>query len=85
MKDKILETLEKFGLEEPNFGLFCYPNRTQTSDKVAVWKGKTIIKLIQETGAKEVYFYEDKSKWLKTATKMVNEKLPEVKFIPVKA
>lgn len=85
MKDKILETLERFGLEEPNFGLFCYPNRSQTSDKVAVWKGKTIIKLIQETGAKEVYFYEDKSKWLKVATKMVKEKLPEVNFIPVKA
>lgn len=85
MKDKILETLERFGLEEPNFGLFCYPNRSQTSDKVAIWKGKTIIKLIQETGAKEVYFYEDKSKWLKVATKMVKEKLPDVKFIPIKA
>jgi hypothetical protein len=84
MKDKILETLKRLGLEEPNFGLFCYPNRSQTSDKVAVWKGKTIIKLIQETGFKEVYFYEDKIKWLKTTTKMVKEKLPEVKFKPIK-
>lgn len=85
MRDKILEVLNKFGLEEPNLGLYCYPNRTQTSDRVATWKGKTIIKLIQENGAKEAYFYEDKSKWLKTATKMVREKLPEVNFIPVKA
>lgn len=85
MRNKILEVLKKFGLEEPNLGLYCYPNRAQDSDKVAVWKGKTIIKIIQESGAKEAFFYEDKSKWLKTATKMVREKLPDVKFNPVKA
>jgi hypothetical protein len=85
MRDKILGVLKKFGLEEPNLGLYCYPNRSQTSDKVATWKGKTIIKLIQDNNVKEAYFYEDKAKWLKTATKMVREKLPEVDFIPVKA
>lgn len=86
MKSKILETLDKFGLEEPNYGLFCYPkSQPQISDRVSVWKGKTIIKLIQESGAEQAYFYEDKSKWLKQVTKMVREKLPNVKFIPVKA
>lgn len=85
MRDKILEVLEKFGLEEPNLGLYCYPNKTQTSDRVAEWKGKTIIRLIKGNGATKAYFYEDKSKWLKTATKMVREKLPNVEFIPVKA
>lgn len=85
MRDKILGVLEKFGLEEPNLGLYCFPMKTQTSDRVAEWKGKTIVKLIKESGAKEAFFYEDKSKWLKTVTRMVREKLPEVKFNPVKA
>lgn len=84
MKSKIIDTLKKFDLDEPNWGLFCYPSRSETDDKVAEWKAKTIVKLIKDSGFKKAKFYEDKSKWLRVVTNAVKKELPEIEFEGVK-
>ena len=80
IKDKILSSLNELGLEFPNFGLFCYPSKDDRSDRVAEWKAKTIVKLIQDTGFKKAKFYDDKPKWVKRVVAEVKEKLPLVEF-----
>jgi hypothetical protein len=80
LEGKVKESLLKFGLELPNHGLFCYPSKEQTSDRVAEWKAKTIVKLLKETGFLKVKFYDDKPKWVKKVRELVAKELPEVEF-----
>lgn len=84
MSDKILNTLDKLGLEEPNFGLHCYSMHVKDTDRVGVWKAKTIVKLIKDNGFKKAYFYEDNHKWLRSVTSLVSKELPDVDFTPIK-
>ena len=84
VKGKVEKALDKFGLESPNYGLHCYPTRQQTSDKVAVWKAKTIVDLIKKSGLKTVHFYDDNSKWVNKATALVKKELPDINWNPVK-
>ena len=84
IKDKIEKVLDSFGLEQPNYGLFCYPNRDEVSDRVAVWKAKTIVKIIKETGFKNVKFYDDNSKWVNRVTREVKKELPNINWEGVK-
>ena len=84
MKEKVEKSLEGFGLEQPNFGLFCYPSRQEAGDQVADWKAKTIVKLIKSTGFQKVKFYEDKSKWLRTVTNAVKKELPHIDWEGIK-
>jgi hypothetical protein len=80
LRGKVIESLEKFGLDLPNYGLFCYPSKEQTSDRVAEWKAKTIVQLLKETGFKKAKFYDDKPKWVKKVVTAVRTELPEVEF-----
>lgn len=84
MKSKVLEKLKEFGLEEPNYGLFCFPTSNTSSDKIAIWKGKTIVDLIKKTGFKRVKFYDDKSKWVNKVTEIVKSELPDIDFEGIK-
>jgi hypothetical protein len=84
MRDKVLSSLEKFGLSEPNLGLFCYPTKSQTDDKVAIWKSKTIIKLIKNSGFKNVVFYDDNSKWVNKVTASVKKEFPGINWTGIK-
>lgn len=84
IKDKVLSSLEKFGLKEPNHGLFCYPTKSQTNDKVALWKAKTIVSLIKKTGFKDVIFYDDNSKWVNKVTSVVKKELPDIIWTGIK-
>ena len=84
MRNKVLEKLQEFGLEKPNHGLFCYPTNNSNSDKVAIWKGKTIVELINKTGFKRVKFYDDKSKWVNKVTEIVKGELPDINFEGIK-
>lgn len=79
IKNKIIKILDKFGLDQPDLGIFCYPLTGESG--VSHWKSKTIVEIIKKTGAKKVYFYDDRSKWLKAAKNLVNKELPEVDFI----
>jgi hypothetical protein len=80
LKEKVIESLEKFGLELPNHGLFCYPSKDDRTDRVAEWKGKTIVQLLKDTGFKKAKFYDDKPKWVKKVVTSVRTELPEVEF-----
>jgi len=80
LEEKVKESLTKFGLELPNHGLFCYPSKEQTSDRVAEWKAKTIVKLLKETGFLKAKFYDDKPKWVKKVRELVAKELPLVEF-----
>jgi len=80
LEEKVKESLTKFGLELPNHGLFCYPSKEQTSDRVAEWKAKTIVKLLKETGFLKAKFYDDKPKWVKKVRELVTKELPLVEF-----
>lgn len=84
IKHKIIDSLNKFDLEMPNYGLHCYPAKAQTSDKVALWKAKTIIELIKNSGFKKVEFYDDNSKWVNKVTAMVKKELPDINWSGIK-
>jgi hypothetical protein len=80
LEEKVKGSLEKFGLELPNHGLFCYPSKDDRTDRVAEWKAKTIVQLLKETGFKKAKFYDDKPKWVKKVVTAVRTELPEVEF-----
>jgi len=80
LEEKVKESLEKFGLELPNHGLFCYPSKDDRTDRVAEWKAKTIVQLLKDTGFKKAKFYDDKPKWVKKVVTAVRTELPEVEF-----
>ncbi len=84
MKSKIEKNLDSLGLDQPSYGLFCYPSRDEISDRVGEWKAKAIVRLIKKSGFKKVKFYEDRSKWLRTVKKAVENKLPYVEFEGIK-
>ena len=80
LKEKVKESLEKFGLELPNHGLFCYPSKDDKTERVAEWKAKTIVQLLKDTGFKKAKFYDDKPKWVKRVVLEVRKELPNVEF-----
>ena len=80
LKEKVIESLEKFGLELPNHGLFCYPSKDDKTERVAEWKAKTIVQLLKDTGFKKAKFYDDKPKWVKRVVLEVRKELPNVEF-----
>ena len=80
LKEKVKESLQKFGLELPNYGLFCYPSKDDRTDRVAEWKAKTIVQLLKDTGFKKAKFYDDKPKWVKRVVLEVRKELPDVEF-----
>jgi hypothetical protein len=80
LREKVIESLEKFGLEFPNHDLFCYPSKDDRTDRVAEWKAKTIVKLLKKTGFLRAKFYDDKPKWVKRVVLEVKKELPEVEF-----
>lgn len=84
IKDKVKDSLNKFNLDEPNYGLHCYPAKSQNSDKVAEWKAKTIIKIIKDSQLKDVFFYDDNSKWVNKVTSEVKKHLPDINWTGVK-
>jgi hypothetical protein len=84
IKKKIEKVLDDFGLENPNHGLYCYPSRDESGDKVPTWKGKTIVELIKKTGFKKVKFYDDNSKWVNKVVSIVRNELPEIDFEGIK-
>lgn len=84
VKSKVEEYMEKLGIETPNWGLYCYPSRSESTDKVAMWKGKKIVELIKESGFTKVKFYDDKSKIVNAVTKAVKTHLPNIEFEGIK-
>ncbi len=81
IRPKIESILEEFGLDKPKFGLHMCPDGKINAGK---WKGETIVKIVKETGFKNVIFYDDNSKYIRNAKKVVTEQLPNLNFKTVK-
>ena len=81
LRDKITRTLLDLGLELPKYGLHMAPNGTKNAGN---WKGERIVEIINETGFQKAIFYDDNAKFIKRATKVVREKLPDFDFTPIK-
>ena len=81
LRDKLTRTLLNLGLELPKYGLHMAPNGTKNAGH---WKGEKIVELINETGFQKAIFYDDNTKYIKKATKVVKEKLPNLDFITIK-
>jgi hypothetical protein len=81
LRDKITRTLLDLGLELPKYGLHMAPNGTKNAGH---WKGERIVEIINKTGFQKAIFYDDNSKFIKRATKVVREKLPDFDFTPIK-
>jgi hypothetical protein len=82
LENKIKKVLSDFGLEKPNWGLFCYPY--PRFERIAEWKAETIVNLLKETGFKKANFYDDRHKWVKKVVDAVKKQLPEVDFKGIK-
>ena len=81
LRNKITRTLLDLGLEIPKYGLHMAPVGTKNAGH---WKGERIVEIINETGFQKAIFYDDNAKYIKRATKVVREKLPNFDFTPVK-
>ena len=81
-ESKIKQILSDFGLEQPNYGLFCYPHAR--FERIAEWKAETIVNLLKETGFKKGHFYDDRPKWVKKVVDAVKKQLPDVDLKGIK-
>lgn len=81
LRDKITRTLLDLGLEIPKYGLHMAPNGTKNAGH---WKGERIVEIINQTGFQKAIFYDDNAKFIKRATKVVRDKLPNFDFTPIK-
>ncbi len=79
LRSHILEIFKELELELPNYGLVLYQSGSQS---IMDFKTAMILKTIEINGWEEVHFYEDRADWLYNAEKAVNEKYPNVKFVP---
>ena len=70
-KEKLLhtveKTLDKYGLEQPNYGIFMYPNRTNKLPYE--WKSDKILELYNTGNFDKIYYYDDNIKLLKKIKK----------------
>ena len=81
LRNKITKTLLDLGLELPKYGLHMAPVGTKNA---GYWKGEKIVEIVNKTGFQKAIFYDDNIKYIKRATKVVKEKLPNFDFTPVK-
>ena len=52
--------------------------------KAGTWKGNKIVELIEKTGFSKVIFYDDNQKYIKAASKVVKEVLPDFDYTAIK-
>ena len=81
IRSKITNKLLELGLELPKYGLHMAPVGTKNAGH---WKGEKIVEILKETGFQKAIFYDDNSKYIRKATKVVREKMPNIQFEPVK-
>jgi hypothetical protein len=81
LRGKITNKLLDLGLELPKYGLHMAPVGTKNAGH---WKGEKIVEIINETKFKKAIFYDDNTRYIKRATKVVREKLPNLDFKTVK-
>jgi hypothetical protein len=50
------------------------------------WKGHKIVEILNDTGFKNAIFYDDNSKYIKNAKKVIEKELPgfDIRYVKVK-
>lgn len=81
MRKKLESLLKEFGLDNPKWGLHMCPDGKVNA---GIWKGEKIVELTKTTGFQNVIFYDDNSKYIRGAKKVVSEKLPNINFKCIK-
>lgn len=82
VKDKLLNVIKLLDIEDPKYGLHCYPYANHYN--VGEWKGHKIVELVKENGFTNVIFYDDNSKYIKKASKVVKSELPYLNYKTIK-
>lgn len=81
IREKILSKMSELGLDMPKYGLHMAPSGQKN---LGTWKGHKIVEIIKRTNFNKAIFYDDNPKYIKNATKVVKEKLPNLEFTTVK-
>ncbi len=81
IRNKIVDKLTNLGLEMPKYGLHMAPKGAKN---LGIWKGEKIVEILKETGFRKAIFYDDNPKYIKRASKVVKEKLPNIIWEPIK-
>lgn len=81
MRSKIIEKMNEFGLEMPNYGLFMFPTSVGAGNP-GEWKAGQIREIVEEHGFKTVYFYDDNAKTIAKSRKLLAD-LP-IKFTAIR-
>lgn len=81
IREEITKKLQELGLEMPKYGIHMAPIGTKN---LGTWKGLKIVEILKEIGFKKVKFYDDNSKYLTKATRVIKEKLPNIDWQPIK-
>ena len=69
---EIEEYLKNFGLEYPNYGLYCYPGY-KVKKRSSTWKAEQILNIIKTNDIKNVIFYDDDIKNIRAVKSKVKE------------
>ena len=80
MRSKLMKRIDELGLDQPNFGFHCYPKSDCNGDKVAFWKAKTVVKMIDDTKFRNVRFFDDNSKWVRKVDSAVRQEFPDLNW-----
>ncbi len=81
IRDKIMRVLIDLGIDYPKYGLHMLPTGRRNA---GIWKGEKIVDIVKETEYNNVIFYDDNSKYLSKASRVVKEKLPKLNWKPIK-
>lgn len=78
---KIEQVLSNFNLSMPKYGLHMLPDGKKDA---GTWKGNKIVEIVRMTGFNKVIFFDDNSKYIKKASKVIKDILPNLNFEAVK-
>lgn len=77
VRSKIIRVMINLGLEMPKFGLHMFPLNEKNA---GIWKGKKIVEILKETGFKKAHFFDDNSKIINRASRVVKDQMPDIKL-----
>lgn len=83
VRDKVLESLKKLGLNTPKYGLHMFPSGKGAGNP-GWWKGKKIIEILKETGFRKAHFYDDNSKTVNKVDRVIKSEMPSIDWSSTK-
>lgn len=80
IKEELENRLKELGLELPNCGFYCYPQRNEISERVAAWKSRVVVDIIKKGNFKSAKFFDDNKRWVRAVDLSVKEHLPNIEW-----